>query len=203
MGHGIQAIVFDAFGTLLTPVSRNGPYQLLGSATNALRRQFRDDAVTLDIPIRDLAARYGKSDIADDLATHHAAEIEGVNLFAEAAAYLSLLDWRRFPYAICSNLAHGYGERVKQIVPNAVAHVFSYKVGACKPQAAIYDTVIDLLGLKPSRILFVGDTIKADVEGPRAAGMKAVHIDRRAGETLHSVIARALSDAAASRRLDE
>ena len=33
------------------------------------------------------------------------------------------------------------------------------------------------LQFKAGRVLFVGDTCRADVEGPRAAGMNAIHVD--------------------------
>ena len=41
----------------------------------------------------------------------------------------------------------------------------------------IYARVLDGLQIEPSRVLFVGDTPLADIEGPRAAGVKAVHVD--------------------------
>jgi HAD superfamily hydrolase (TIGR01493 family) len=195
MRHGIRAIVFDAFGTLVTPVQRNGPYQSLALAANVDRRRFRQEAMTLDLSLSDLSARYGREDLAQSLTDELSAETAGVRLFDEVGRYLDLLDWRGFPYAVCSNLAHGYGERVKELVPNATGHVMSYEVGAYKPQPAIYRAVVDLLGVEPSGILFVGDTQRADVDGPRAIGMKAAHLNRRAGQTLLSVIAKALRDA--------
>ncbi|MCS4089754.1 HAD family hydrolase [Rhizobium sp. BK176] len=202
MRHGIKAIVFDAFGTLVTPVQRNGPYQSLALAADVERRRFREEAMTLNLSLAELAARYGRPDLAQSLTDELAVETAGVTLFDEVGRYLDMLDWRGFPYAVCSNLAHGYGERVKELVPNAVGYVMSYEVGAYKPQPAIYHAVVDLLDVDPSRILFVGDTERADVDGPRAAGMKAVHLNRRAGQTLLSVIAKALRDAAAPSMLE-
>lgn len=79
----------------------------------------------------------------------------------------------------------------------------SYEVGAFKPQPEIYHAALEFVDLPPERVLFVGDTLRADVDGPRAVGMKAVHIDRKAGHTLVSVIAYALRDAAAPPMLDE
>jgi len=35
------------------------------------------------------------------------------------------------------------------------------------------------MGFSASEVVFVGDTIDADVEGSKAAGMKAVYIERR------------------------
>ena len=52
------------------------------------------------------------------------------------------------------------------------------EIGAIKPEPAIYRAMCDPLGCQPSDILFVGDTEDADVDGPRAFGMRAVHLDR-------------------------
>ncbi|MCV9963697.1 HAD family hydrolase [Pararhizobium sp. BT-229] len=197
MRHGIKAIIFDAFGTLVTPVPRNGPYHELAVAAIAVGRRFRDEAMTLDLPIKEFAARYGRPDLAERLESELDEEVASVKLFDEVGPYLSLLDWRKVPYAVCSNLAQGYGRRVKELVPGARGYAMSYEIGAYKPQPEIYRAAIDLVGVTPERILFVGDTIRADVEGPCAVGMKAVHLDRSAGDTLVSVIAGALRDAAA------
>lgn len=55
--------------------------------------------------------------------------------------------------------------------------VLSCKVGSIKPEPAIYAHVLGGLQIEPGRVLFVGDTPRADIEGPRAAGMKALHVD--------------------------
>lgn len=110
MRHGIRGIIFDAFGTLTTSVPRNGPYQTLATAANAAPRLFRDEAMTLDLPISELAGRYGRPDLAGSLTQKLADEVTTVELFEEVGPYLALLDWRRVPYAVCSNLAHGYGK---------------------------------------------------------------------------------------------
>jgi len=54
--------------------------------------------------------------------------------------------------------------------------ILSYEVGLVKPDPAIFRLVSDRLGLQPAEILFVGDTPSADVEGPQAIGMSAMHI---------------------------
>jgi FMN phosphatase YigB (HAD superfamily) len=39
---------------------------------------------------------------------------------------------------------------------------------------------LKMLGVSASETVFVGDTIDADVEGPKAVGMKVIYIERRA-----------------------
>lgn len=56
--------------------------------------------------------------------------------------------------------------------------VISAQAGYRKPHPTIYQQALQALALPPSSVLFVGDHPHADVEGPRAAGMTPVHIDR-------------------------
>lgn len=37
--------------------------------------------------------------------------------------------------------------------------------------------MLDGLQLDPGKVLFVGDTVRVDIEGPRAADMKGLHVD--------------------------
>lgn len=80
--------------------------------------------------------------------------------------------------ALCSNLASDYVTALRNALPERLeVEVLSCKVGAIKPEPMIYARVLDGLQIEPSRVLFVGDTPLADIEGPRAAGVKAVHVD--------------------------
>jgi putative hydrolase of the HAD superfamily len=51
-------------------------------------------------------------------------------------------------------------------------------IGSAKPDPRAYLTACDRLGLPPSAVLNVGDRVDLDVEGARAAGLQAVHLDR-------------------------
>lgn len=54
----------------------------------------------------------------------------------------------------------------------------SSSLGVAKPSAAAYAAVAAELGLEPAQLLMVGDNPVNDVEGARAAGWSAVHLDR-------------------------
>lgn len=60
--------------------------------------------------------------------------------------------------------------------------VYSQKVGAEKPHPAIFQRALDLLGVPPSLAIHVGDRRREDVEGARAIGMRALHLDRHRGK---------------------
>ena len=63
----------------------------------------------------------------------------------------------------------------------------SSALGAAKPSGAAYDAVASALGLDPTDLLMVGDNLVNDVEGARAAGWSAVHLDRTAETTNGSI----------------
>ena len=48
-----------------------------------------------------------------------------------------------------------------------------------KPHAAAFAEALRCLGADPQRTLMVGDDVRCDVEGARAAGLRAVWLDRR------------------------
>jgi HAD superfamily hydrolase (TIGR01549 family) len=57
--------------------------------------------------------------------------------------------------------------------------VVSASVNKRKPASEIFESTLKIMGFSASEVVFVGDTIDADVEGSKAAGMKAVYIERR------------------------
>ena len=59
------------------------------------------------------------------------------------------------------------------------AIVVSGAVNKRKPSPEIFKGALKMLDVSASETVFVGDTIDADVEGPKAVGMKVVYIERR------------------------
>jgi len=64
------------------------------------------------------------------------------------------------------------------IAPHFDSIAISGDLGIGKPQPAIFHAVLDPLGVRPDQALMIGNSIKADVGGAQAAGMKAILIDR-------------------------
>jgi putative hydrolase of the HAD superfamily len=58
-----------------------------------------------------------------------------------------------------------------------LAIIDSYVVGVAKPAADIFHHALEPLSVAPERALYVGDTVRYDVEGARAAGLWPVHFD--------------------------
>jgi putative hydrolase of the HAD superfamily len=56
--------------------------------------------------------------------------------------------------------------------------IVSAEVGLMKPDVAVFKVVADKLGIEPAGILHVGDSLRLDVAGAKAAGMVAVWLNR-------------------------
>jgi len=70
---------------------------------------------------------------------------------------------------ICQ-VGEGLGVPVLAIIDSGV-------VGVSKPAAEIFRHALDPIGVEPERALYVGDTVRYDVRGARAAGLVPVHFD--------------------------
>lgn len=69
------------------------------------------------------------------------------------------------------------------------AVVTSAAVGARKPDPAIFAAALEAAGCVPGEALHVGDTEDEDIEGARAAGIRALLIDRDGGGDIESLAA--------------
>jgi putative hydrolase of the HAD superfamily len=65
--------------------------------------------------------------------------------------------------------------------------VTSAEVGARKPDPAIFAAALELAGCAPDEAVYVGDSPEEDVEGARAAGIRALLIDREGGADIDSL----------------
>jgi putative hydrolase of the HAD superfamily len=61
-------------------------------------------------------------------------------------------------------------------VPMTVV-IDSGAVGVAKPDPAIFTIALDACSVAPDRALHIGDTVGADVDGARAAGIRPLHLD--------------------------
>lgn len=59
----------------------------------------------------------------------------------------------------------------------------STRVGAAKPDPAIFQAALAAHRIEPHEAWHVGDSLREDIEGAKAAGLKAILIDRKSLET--------------------
>lgn len=61
-----------------------------------------------------------------------------------------------------------------------VSRVFtSESIQVYKPQPEFYKRILASLGFAPGEVLFVGDSLNEDIQGPQRAGMRACWINRK------------------------
>lgn len=181
-----DAVVFDVYGTLAEIGDRRAPFRkLLKIGERQGRRPSPVDAETI------MAAPLGLSSAAYllgiELAPPEAAaleedlraELESIRLFPDTLATLDALRTRGVKLGLCSNLAADYAQPIIDLLQGRVdALTWSFEAGAVKPSPLIYAKACEALGCVPADVLMVGDTVAADVDGPRAFGMQALLLDR-------------------------
>jgi putative hydrolase of the HAD superfamily len=74
----------------------------------------------------------------------------------------------------------GLGDAIDGVVTSA-------EVGARKPDPAIFEPALELAGCAPGEALYVGDTPAEDLEAARAAGIRALIVDRDGGGDIDSL----------------
>jgi putative hydrolase of the HAD superfamily len=71
------------------------------------------------------------------------------------------------------------------------AIVMSGHAGAAKPDPGIFATALALLGVHPTEVVHVGDSVREDIDGARAAGVRGLLLARTAGaggpDVIHSL----------------
>jgi putative hydrolase of the HAD superfamily len=55
--------------------------------------------------------------------------------------------------------------------------VDSHVVGVAKPDPRVFAPALDVLGVPPGRVAYIGDSVTMDVNGARAAGLEPVLVD--------------------------
>ncbi|UZJ58062.1 HAD family hydrolase [Pseudomonas sp. KU26590] len=189
----ISAVVFDAFGTLLNLQSKRHPFrQLLKEGIAAGRRPSPDDVRVL------MSNPWTLQDAADHLVINVSPtrlqalqddldrEVASITPFADGVEAVALLRAEGVRVGICSNLCEPYGASVLQAFPELDGYAFSYQIGAMKPDVEIYQSICNALQVTPGQlfgdehdqIAMVGDSLKCDQDGPRAAGILGFHLDR-------------------------
>jgi putative hydrolase of the HAD superfamily len=100
--------------------------------------------------------------------------------YGDAAGVLVELRRRGRTVGVCSNWSWDLEPALAQAGLAGLydAAVSSAQAGMRKPDPRIYRLALARCGLRPEETLYVGDTWGCDVEGPRAVGMRAVHLCR-------------------------
>jgi putative hydrolase of the HAD superfamily len=198
----LEAVLFDwgdtlmrwAFDVELLAAGHAAGLEAIGRrADPALTARFRDvylpsffepgvvEEVEYPGEVRRLLAEFGiepsEEEVSRFLGAEHAAWAPARQLASTTHALLESLRDRGLKLGLVSNaidppeLLHRDLEQLG-IAQRLDVAVFSSEVGRRKPDPAIFERALEVLGVPPERALFVGDRLAADVAGAAAVGMK-------------------------------
>ena len=188
MQYQIKAVAFDAFGTLVEIHDKRRPYaRLAKAAVQPLARSPMCEPIDLDAMARLCGLTLDVSEMAilhDDLQ----AELASTQPYPEAREVLQELKRLGLRTAVASNLALPYARPIEdKLGPLLDVSCMSFEVGFVKPDGGFYDALCGRLQLPPQEVLMIGDTWRCDYEGATAAGLHAIHLNRRENADGHQL----------------
>jgi FMN phosphatase YigB (HAD superfamily) len=177
----LRAVCLDAYGTLVRITDRRDPHRSLFRLLGVEPRHAARLAMTAGLGVEDLARELCPNHEADLSAVvcDLQAEVASVHLFDDVAEALARLRCLGLKLWAASNLAPPYAAPLRSLLSGLVdGFCFSFEVGAVKPEAAFFGELCSRAGCTPARAVMAGDSVRSDVEGAKAFGMRAVHLAR-------------------------
>jgi putative hydrolase of the HAD superfamily len=83
----------------------------------------------------------------------------------------------RFAVAVVSNSDGTVDDILRRRDVKIPTIIDSHHVGVAKPDPAIFQLAMEKLGVRPDEAVHIGDSIRFDVAGARAAGVRPLHFD--------------------------
>ena len=201
-GGGIRAVTFDAGGTLIEPwpsvghvyaqiATRHGVHVGVDEINRRFAHAWKGGsnfthsraewARVVDQTFEGLCRPAPSESFFDELYEAFARP-EAWRIYDDVLPMLDHLAGRGFKLAIISN----WDERLRPLLQELRLEgyfsdiVVSHEVAFTKPSPVIFEYAARKLSLPVEAILHVGDSIESDVQGARAAGLQALHLDRKA-----------------------
>ena len=164
----VSHVVFDAYGTLLTP-SKLNLISILKQAKNYSKEQ--------------LISLLEKSDpqqfLSKELQEKINLDIQKISPYPEVVSVLEKLKWKGYHLSIDSNLIKPYAEPIKRhFITYIDEFIFSFEKDYRKGQSEHYQELISYLKIPPKSILFIGDSYVNDYLGPKQSWINALHLQR-------------------------
>jgi putative hydrolase of the HAD superfamily len=199
----VKAVFFDALGTLVRlepPAPRLAaalgiePGPRVDSAMRAEMSYYRDhahearDAEALGALRAECAALLSR-ELGAEVGVDTMMGAIGFRAYDDSAPALARAGELGLRRVCVSNWDYALGEVLDRcgLADLLDGVVTSAAVGARKPDPAIFRAALALAGCEPAEAVHVGDTPAEDVDGARAAGVRAVLIDREGGGAIASL----------------
>ena len=190
-----RAVLIDALGTLVeleppwvhlrAEVGDGVPDEQLEAAVRAEMRYYRDhshegsDSASL-AELRERCAAVLSRELGRRVDAETLMDAIRFRAYPDAAPALAGLRRRGMSVVCVSNWDCSLGEVLDRcgLGPELDGVVSSAVAGARKPDPAIFARALQLAGCEPEEALHVGDTPGEDIEGARAARIRALLLDR-------------------------
>jgi putative hydrolase of the HAD superfamily len=199
----LKAVLFDVDFTLARPGPELGPdgYVRAGERHGLTLDPFRyeaardaalvdlhrhpelehDDEIWFRFTERIIRGMGGEADSAYDCAveiTRAWERHENFDLYDDVPETFAAVRAAGLQIGLVSNSARDVREFARHHDLDVDAGISSFHHGRTKPHASIFRAVLDLLEVEAAEAVMVGDTIADDIDGARAAGMRAILLDR-------------------------
>lgn len=206
MARTVDAVLFDAFGTLFAPVSAGSPdahlCRLLASDGVRVPLERAGKAIMAEVELyrarfphikseRELKhLEYAASDLvlaelnlldfSRDRMRRHLLDLFKLTVYSDAKPALEQLQKRGLALGVVSN----YNALLRtHLTDLGLADWFSVMVnsadyGKPKPDPGIFHAALGQLSIPAERVLYVGDDVENDYHGARRAGLRAVLLNR-------------------------
>lgn len=176
----MKAILLDGYGTLVQITDRRNPFRHVGGDDRDQRRRFYENALSVDMSAQALLEPLGlEKTQTDSILQALQAETLSIEAYPEAPAFLAHLDDLGLPWLVVSNLAQPYCQPlITALGISPLQCRFSCVTGLLKPDPEAMLQPCTDLGLHPSEVLMIGDSVRDDVGGAKAAGLNYFHLDR-------------------------
>jgi putative hydrolase of the HAD superfamily len=200
-----RAVFLDALGTLLeleppwlrlrAALGDEIPDERIVRAVRAEMAYYRDhshegrDRESL-AALRARSAAVLSRELGRDVSVEALMDAIRFRAFPDAAPALAGLRQRGLRLVCVSNWDCALPEVLERsgLASHVDGTVTSALAGARKPDPAIFAPALELAGCEPAEALHVGDTAEEDLEGARAAGIRALLIDREGGGDIASLL---------------
>jgi HAD superfamily hydrolase (TIGR01549 family) len=178
--HGpVKALLLDAFGTMCEIRDRRSPFVRLTRHFSD-RKAWLKNTLTSRSTLADIALKLHLSDAyMAELEKDLEAELSSITMFQDALELMTFARRRGVRIGVVSNLAMPYGDALRRHFPfEPDCCVWSYSVGALKPDSRMFSTACEMLNVQARDTLMVGDSFVCDFQGAVGFGMNALLLQR-------------------------
>lgn len=143
-----------------------------------LNEYFLKRNIDIDFAVREVCSILNICDYKDIIIEYKKTHLNST-VFPDVVPTLTQLRKRGYKIIACSNCVKWDADDPHGILHDNIDRIFySFEIGFAKPEFAFFNYVTNLMQIDVSKILHIGDSLKADYYAAKDAGWKAILLDR-------------------------